>query len=327
MRPRFADQWPLDHTSGGIREVIERYNDETGRLELDQGRFAFGYTVAPEEADLVGRSAQGLINSFALLKGAFQIQQSQLIRTLDAVYQDGYYRGSTYAYQMGRRDAAFAIGQGLQPIHGTVHHGESMAESLRRASARVELLTAEKAAYAEGVDSLQRLNTSLNIRVTSAEDEQKRLEAQVRTDQETLDKTRDHESELQARVGQLRERLQILERELAGSREQDSRLEDCLNTVSEEPLAQLSMLTDMEALVAERDALQEQLRSVPRASSFNFARAMACLRSYETLVSTVIPEELSAAARGILAPVLLGIEEQMKKEQTSAASVKQESSK
>ena len=95
----------MDHQTEGVREIVERFQDEAGRLEIYLKCFAFGYTVVPEEADIV-------VNSFALLQETFHLQQSQLVRTLDAVYQDGYYRGSTYAYNMGRRDAAFAIEQG-----------------------------------------------------------------------------------------------------------------------------------------------------------------------------------------------------------------------
>ena len=85
MRPRFTEQWLLDLPTDQVRDVMERFHGNAGRLELDQKRFAFGYTVVPEEADIVGRSTQCLIDAYALMKGSVRLQQRQLLRTMDAI--------------------------------------------------------------------------------------------------------------------------------------------------------------------------------------------------------------------------------------------------
>ena len=113
MRQPFQQLLRSMGPSGPVVNLYQWVEQEALDTQHEARTCAFGSTSPNTVTDLVQRAAQGVLSSSELLARVATLQREQLNQALETVYRDGLYRGGSYAYAVGHRDALDDVAEEL----------------------------------------------------------------------------------------------------------------------------------------------------------------------------------------------------------------------
>ena len=304
MRQPFQQLLRTMGPSGPAVSLYQWLEQETSDAQHEARTCAFGSTSPNTVTDLVQRAAQGVLSSSELMARVATLQREQLHQALETVCRDGLYRGGTYAYAVGHRDALDDVAEEFRPLHGPLHAAEDQAglvADLRQRSA----------------DSEQRnvaLSLELSTLRTEAQqttDRAKTAEAACRQTEELLKVTQDELAALrqssESRATEAVRALQqvaILEKAVTETTERATQAELQTSALQQTVESQPSTDQPMSGLLREIEELQQQVNASQLRSQIDVPMVHAAVSAFVGIAYSRMDGPVRAMAQQLIEPVL-----------------------